>query len=79
MVQVLSLLALAGTALAHGGVLSYNIAGTTYKGFVPYNSPSGMSIRRCFASYISLARPTFKTDQTPAIMKGSGHAVASEL
>lgn len=43
MVQILSMLALAGTALAHGGVLSYNIAGTTYKGFVPYNSPTGQS------------------------------------
>jgi cellulase len=26
---------------AHGGVLSYTIDGTTYKGFAPYNSPSG--------------------------------------
>jgi cellulase len=29
--------------LAHGGVLSYNIAGTTYGGWAPYNSASGQT------------------------------------
>jgi hypothetical protein len=29
--------------LAHGGVLSYNIAGTTYGGWSPYNSASGQT------------------------------------
>jgi cellulase len=29
--------------LAHGGVLSYNIAGTWYTGWSPYNTPSGQT------------------------------------
>ncbi|GJJ11149.1 hypothetical protein Clacol_005380 [Clathrus columnatus] len=39
-------------AAAHGGVLSYNIAGTEYNGFVPYNTPTGQStIQRQWATY----------------------------
>jgi len=74
MVQILSLLALAGTALAHGGVLSYSIAGTTYKGFVPYNSPSGQStIQREWDSYNPLQDPT-----SSALTCNSNGAVAAK-
>ncbi|EJD47200.1 cellulose-growth-specific protein [Auricularia subglabra TFB-10046 SS5] len=38
--------------VAHGGILSYNIAGTTYNGFVPYNTPVGQSsIQRVWNTY----------------------------
>ncbi|KZV97912.1 cellulose-growth-specific protein [Exidia glandulosa HHB12029] len=38
--------------VAHGGVLSYDIAGTTYNGFVPYNTPVGQSsIQRIWNKY----------------------------
>jgi hypothetical protein len=57
--SAIALLALATTALAHGGVLSYNIAGTTYQGFVPYNSPTGQStIQREWDSYNPVLDPT---------------------
>jgi hypothetical protein len=37
---------------AHGGVISYNIAGTTYPGFMAYNTPVGQSvIQRQWAVY----------------------------
>jgi len=53
---------LAATVLAHGGVLSYNIGGTTYKGFVPYNSPTGQStIQREWDSYNPIQDPTLST------------------
>jgi cellulase len=39
-------------ALAHGGVLSYNIGGKIYNGWQPYNSPSGQtSIQRPWSTY----------------------------
>jgi cellulase len=54
--------ALAGTVSAHGGVLSYDIGGTTYKGFVPYNSPTGQStIQREWDSYNPIQDPTLST------------------
>ncbi|TVY41902.1 Cellulose-growth-specific protein [Lachnellula subtilissima] len=54
--------ALTATAAAHGGVLSYNIAGTTYAGFVPYNSPTGQStIQREWDSYNPITDPTLST------------------
>ncbi|EIW82545.1 hypothetical protein CONPUDRAFT_180590, partial [Coniophora puteana RWD-64-598 SS2] len=44
---------------AHGGVLSYNIAGTTYNGFVAYDSPTGQStIQREWDSYDPIQDPT---------------------
>ncbi|KAH7927139.1 glycoside hydrolase family 61 protein [Leucogyrophana mollusca] len=44
---------------AHGGVLSYDIAGTTYNGFVPYNTPTGQStIQREWDSYNPITDPT---------------------
>lgn len=56
--STLALLVGASTVLAHGGVLSYNIAGSTYKGFVPYNSPTGQStIQREWDSYNPLLDP----------------------
>src|ERR1700744_3649624 len=43
---------LATGASAHGGVLSYSLAGTIYQGFVPYNTPTGQStIQRQWATY----------------------------
>jgi len=39
-------------ALAHGGVLSYNIGGTIYQGWSPYNTPTGQtSIERPWSTY----------------------------
>jgi len=59
MQSVVAVLALASTALAHGGVLSYKISGTTYNGFVPYNSPSGQSsIQREWDSYNPILDPS---------------------
>ncbi|TVY52041.1 Cellulose-growth-specific protein [Lachnellula cervina] len=53
---------LAATASAHGGVLTYNIAGTTYPGFVPYNSATGQSsIQREWDSYNPIQDPTLST------------------
>jgi len=44
---------------AHGGVLSYNIGGTDYNGFVPYNTPVGQSsIQREWDSYNPITDPT---------------------
>lgn len=55
-------LALASTTSAHGGVLSYDIGGTTYKGFVPYNSATGQStIQREWDSYNPIQDPTLAT------------------
>ena len=59
MKSFLVLLASVTTALAHGGVLSYNIGGTTYQGFVPYNTPVGQStIQREWDSYNPIQDPT---------------------
>ena len=56
---VASAVGFAATAIAHGGVLSYNIAGTTYQGFVPYNSPTGQStIQREWDTYNPIQDPT---------------------
>ncbi|KAG0645343.1 Cellulose-growth-specific [Hyphodiscus hymeniophilus] len=55
-------LGLVASAAAHGGVLSYDIGGTTYKGFVPYNSPTGQStIQREWDSYNPIQDPTLST------------------
>ncbi|EMD31057.1 glycoside hydrolase family 61 protein [Gelatoporia subvermispora B] len=61
-----SLLALASaalpTALAHGGVLSYEIAGQWYEGWAPYNSPDGQtSIERPWSTYNPITDPTDPT------------------
>ncbi|GLB37461.1 putative glycosyl hydrolase family 61 [Lyophyllum shimeji] len=46
------------TAVPHGGVLSYNIAGTNYKGFTPYNTPVGQTtIQREWDSYDPITTP----------------------
>ncbi|KAF7371156.1 Auxilliary Activities Family 9 / Carbohydrate-Binding Module Family 1 protein [Mycena sanguinolenta] len=38
--------------LAHGGVLSYNIGGTIYQGWSPYNTPTGQTtIQRPWSTY----------------------------
>ncbi|KAJ6465224.1 glycosyl hydrolase family 61-domain-containing protein [Mycena vitilis] len=52
--QLSALIALAALpkALAHGGVLSYNIGGTMYQGWSPYNTPTGQTtIQRPWATY----------------------------
>ncbi|KAI0743933.1 glycoside hydrolase [Daedaleopsis nitida] len=56
----LATLALGATqAAGHGGVLSYNIAGQDYNGFVPYNSASGQSsIQREWDTYNPITDPT---------------------
>ena len=38
-----SLAVLLPRVFAHGGVLSYNIGGTLYPGWVPYNTPVGQT------------------------------------
>ncbi|EIW62723.1 glycoside hydrolase family 61 protein [Trametes versicolor FP-101664 SS1] len=44
---------------AHGGVLSYQINGQHYQGFVPYNTPAGQtSIQREWDSYNPITTPT---------------------
>lgn len=53
---------LAGSASAHGGVLSYDLDGTTYNGFVPYNTPTGQtSIQRQWATYNPITDATGKS------------------
>jgi len=59
-----ALLALAALpkALAHGGVLSYNIGGTLYEGWSPYNTPTGQTgIERPWSSYNPILSPTDPT------------------
>jgi len=52
-------LALVSFTAAHGGVLWYQIAGTWYKGFTPYNSPSGQTtIQREWDTYNPIQDPT---------------------
>jgi len=42
--QVIALaIAALPSVMAHGGVLSYNIAGQNYDGWHPYNTPVGQS------------------------------------
>ncbi|KAF9465058.1 glycoside hydrolase family 61 protein [Collybia nuda] len=49
-------------ASAHGGVLNYNIGGTMYKGFTPYNTPVGqISIQREWDTYDPITNPTSGT------------------
>ncbi|KAF4568048.1 hypothetical protein EYR40_010558 [Pleurotus pulmonarius] len=49
-------------ALAHGGVLSYSIAGTWYDGWKAYNSPVGQStIQRPWDTYNPVQGPTTNT------------------
>ncbi|KII92545.1 glycoside hydrolase family 61 protein [Plicaturopsis crispa FD-325 SS-3] len=44
---------------AHGGVLSYNLGGVDYNGFVPYNTPVGQSsIQREWDTYNPITDPT---------------------
>ncbi|THU99840.1 hypothetical protein K435DRAFT_936893 [Dendrothele bispora CBS 962.96] len=48
--------------IAHGGVLSYNIAGKTYNGWQPYNTPVGQSsIQRPWATYDPIQDATLST------------------
>jgi hypothetical protein len=43
---------LAAGVSAHGGVLTYNLGGKVYNGFVPYNTPTGQTtIQRQWATY----------------------------
>ncbi|KAK7464159.1 Esterase/lipase/thioesterase [Stygiomarasmius scandens] len=42
-IATLATLSLIPSAIAHGGVLSYNIDGEIYNGWAPYNSPDGQS------------------------------------
>ncbi|KAJ4387257.1 hypothetical protein N0V93_007846 [Gnomoniopsis smithogilvyi] len=61
---VIALGSLAGTALAHGGVLSYEIANpaATVKGFVPYNTAAGQSsAQREWDTYNPITDPTVAT------------------
>ncbi|KAL4264807.1 Endo-beta-1,4-glucanase D [Pleurotus pulmonarius] len=54
--------ALVPRALAHGGVLSYSIAGTWYDGWKAYNSPVGQStIQRPWDTYNPIQDPTVNT------------------
>ncbi|KAJ6580771.1 glycosyl hydrolase family 61-domain-containing protein [Mycena capillaripes] len=49
-------------ALAHGGVLSYNIGGKVYQGWSPYNSASGQTgIERPWSTYNPILSPTDPT------------------
>ncbi|KAH9929537.1 cellulose-growth-specific protein [Epithele typhae] len=45
--------------VAHGGVVSYSIGGTTYNGFLAYNTPTGQtSIQREWDTYNPITDPT---------------------
>jgi len=56
--------ALVSTASAHGGVLSYDIGGKTYKGFAPYTPAAGQStIQREWDSFSPITDPTLSTMQ----------------
>ncbi|KAL9087052.1 MAG: hypothetical protein Q9165_006880 [Trypethelium subeluteriae] len=59
MKSVLILAASASTALAHGGVLTYNIGGQIYNGFRAYVTPVGQStIQREWDTYNPIQDPT---------------------
>jgi hypothetical protein len=52
--------------LAHGGVLSYNIAGTNYQGFSPYNSASGQTwADSCCLRFTGYSCPRHQHDPAP--------------
>ncbi|KAF9487003.1 hypothetical protein BDN71DRAFT_1514404 [Pleurotus eryngii] len=54
--------ALVPRTLAHGGVISYSIAGTWYDGWKAYNSPVGQStIQRPWDTYNPIQDPTVNT------------------
>ncbi|KAL9113856.1 MAG: hypothetical protein Q9227_001990 [Pyrenula ochraceoflavens] len=57
---IASVSAFAASAAAHGGVLSYNLGGAWYNGFVPYNSPTNQpaTIQREWDTYNPIQDPT---------------------
>ncbi|KAJ7065492.1 glycosyl hydrolase family 61-domain-containing protein [Mycena amicta] len=60
--SLFSLAVLLPSALAHGGVLSYNIGGTIYQGWSPYNTPTGQtSIQRPWSTYNPILNATDPT------------------
>ena len=66
---------LATTVSAHGGVLSYNLGGKTYKGFTPYNSATSQpaTIQREWDTYNPIQDPTQTT------MRCNANGAASQL
>ncbi|KAF9026038.1 cellulose-growth-specific protein [Hymenopellis radicata] len=61
---------------AHGGVTSYNIAGTTYAGWSPYNPATGQSsIERPYSTYDPILSPTASTIHC----NDNGQASSSQL
>ncbi|KAI9685896.1 MAG: hypothetical protein M1822_004174 [Bathelium mastoideum] len=75
MKYILGLAASAATALAHGGVLTYNLGGKVYNGFVPYNSPTGQNtIQREWDSYNPIQDPT-----SSSMTCNANGAVANEV
>ncbi|KAJ7187813.1 glycosyl hydrolase family 61-domain-containing protein [Mycena filopes] len=70
-------------ALAHGGVLSYNIGGKVYNGWSPYNTPTGQTtIQRPWATYnpiLSATDPTIacNDDGTSGALQLTATAVAA--
>lgn len=72
--SALAALALASSVAAHGGVLWYQIAGSWYKGFVPYNTPVGqVSIQREWDTYNPILDPTL------AIMRCNDNGAVAQL
>ncbi|KAF7296429.1 hypothetical protein HMN09_01113300 [Mycena chlorophos] len=62
MLALLSLVALIPRVLAHGGVLSYDIGGTFYEGWSPYNTPTGQTtIQRPWSTYNPILNATDPT------------------
>jgi len=62
MLKVLVALASAAVVAAHGGVLSYGIAGKWYQGWFPYNSPTGQTgIERPWSTYNPITDATDTT------------------
>jgi len=75
----LATLAQVSLVAAHGGVLSYNIAGTTYNGFVAYNTATGQSsIQREWDTYDPIQDPTnsYMSCNTNGANLGSGQEYA---
>ncbi|KAF8648427.1 hypothetical protein AX16_006290 [Volvariella volvacea WC 439] len=71
-----ALAAFVSGALAHGGVTSYVIGGTTYPGWQPYNSPSGQSsIGRPYSSY----DPIYSVSASTFSCNNNGQASAGQL
>ncbi|KAI0058075.1 glycoside hydrolase family 61 protein B [Artomyces pyxidatus] len=76
----LTALALVPMAAAHGGVLAYSIAGTYYKGFAAYNTPTGQSsIQREWDTYNPITDPTssYLSCNTNGASLGSGQQSAT--